>query len=75
MSLCRKCEPGLSKVCRRYASLKLKNDDREQLFLNQSDFLAGELADSNGLIGIPVSYDMAWQRRNGGHNSNTGHGQ
>ena len=23
---------------------------------------------------MPVSYDMAWQRRNGGHNSNTGHG-
>ncbi|XP_068756051.1 uncharacterized protein [Montipora capricornis] len=35
---------------------------------------AGKVADSNGLIGIAVSYDMAWQRRNGGHNSNTGHG-
>lgn len=31
-------------------------------------FLAGEVADNNGLIGIPVLYDMAWQRRNGGYN-------
>ena len=37
-------------------------------------FLAGEVADNNGLIGIHVSYDMAWQRRNGGHSSNIGHG-
>ena len=43
-------------------------------FLHPFDFLAGEVADSNGLIGIAVSYDMAWPRRNGGHNFNTGHG-
>jgi len=55
-------------------SLKLKNDIKQNLFINQFYFLAGEVADSNGLIGIPASYDMAWQRRNGGHNSNTGHG-
>ncbi|XP_078380315.1 uncharacterized protein LOC144663289 [Oculina patagonica] len=35
---------------------------------------AGGAADENGLIGVAVSYDMAWQRRNGGHSSNTGHG-
>ena len=32
------------------------------------------MPDENGLVGIAVSYDMAWQRRNGGHSSNTGHG-
>ena len=32
------------------------------------------MADENGLIGIGVSYDMAWQRRNGGYSSSTGHG-
>ena len=38
-------------------------------------FLTGRgTADQNDLIGIAVSYDMAWQRRNGGHSSNTGHG-
>ena len=34
----------------------------------------GGTADQNDLIGVAVSYDMAWQRRNGGHSSNTGHG-
>lgn len=37
-------------------------------------FKGGGTADQNGLIGIAVSYDMAWQRRNGGHSSSTGHG-
>ena len=37
-------------------------------------FTAGGTADENGLIGVAVSYEMAWQRRNGGHSSNTGHG-
>ena len=37
-------------------------------------FLGGGIADQNGLLGIAVSYDMAWQRRNGGHSSTTGHG-
>jgi hypothetical protein len=31
-------------------------------------------ADSNGLIGFPVSYDMGWQKRGKGHNSLTGQG-
>ena len=31
------------------------------------------MADQNDLIGVAVSYDMAWQRRSGGHTSNTGH--
>ena len=32
------------------------------------------MTDENGLVGIAVSYNMAWQRRNGGHSSDTGHG-
>jgi hypothetical protein len=31
-------------------------------------------ADENGLVGIPVSYDMGWQKRGKGHNSMTGQG-
>ena len=31
-------------------------------------------ADSNGLIGFPVSYDMCWQKRGKRHNSLTGQG-
>lgn len=34
----------------------------------------GEVADENGLIGMPVSYDMGWQKRGKGHNSLTGQG-
>jgi predicted RNA binding protein with dsRBD fold (UPF0201 family) len=34
----------------------------------------GEVADENGLVGIPVSYDMGWQKRGKGHNSMTGQG-
>lgn len=34
----------------------------------------GEVADENGLVGIPVSYDMGWQKRGKGHNSLTGQG-
>ena len=34
----------------------------------------GAVADENVLIGIGVFYDMAWQRRNGGYSSSTGHG-
>ena len=29
----------------------------------------GEVADENGLIGTPVSYDMGWQKHGKGHNS------
>jgi hypothetical protein len=36
--------------------------------------LNGETTDENGLIGIPVSYDMGWQKRGKGHNSLTGQG-
>ena len=32
------------------------------------------IADSNGLIEFPVSYDMGWQKRGKGHNSLTGQG-
>ena len=32
------------------------------------------MADENGLIGIGVSYDKAWRRRNGGYSSSTDHG-
>ena len=35
---------------------------------------AGGTGDQNSLIGAAVSYDMASQRCNGGHSSNTGHG-
>lgn len=52
-------------------SLKLKNHNKKTLFLNQFDFLAGEVAENNGLIRILISYDMAWQRRNGGHDPPT----
>ena len=36
--------------------------------------LAGENVDENGLIGLPVSYDMGWQKRGKGLNSLTGQG-
>ena len=36
--------------------------------------LAGAEPDETGLIGVPVSYDMGWQKRGKGHNSLTGQG-
>ena len=36
--------------------------------------LSGAASDKDGLVGIPVSYDMGWQKRGKGHNSLTGQG-
>ena len=34
----------------------------------------GAVLDDKGLVGIPCSYDMGWQKRGRGFNSLTGHG-
>ena len=36
--------------------------------------MSGAASDKDGLVGIPVSYDMGWQKRGKGHNSLTGQG-
>ena len=34
--------------------------------------LSGAASDKDGLVGIPVSYEIEWQKRGKGHNSFTG---
>ena len=48
---------------------------KENMNMEMNDaVLDGAEPDDNGLIGIPVSYDMGWQKRGKGHNSLTGQG-
>ncbi|CAB4007536.1 Hypothetical predicted protein, partial [Paramuricea clavata] len=48
---------------------------KENMNMEMNDAVVdGAEPDVNGLIGIPVSYDMGWQKRGKGHNSLTGQG-
>ena len=40
----------------------------------ENALLNGTEPDASGLVGIPVSYDMGWQKQGKGHNSLTGQG-
>ena len=48
---------------------------KENMQIERDNALSsGAASDKDGLVGIPVSYDMGWQKRGKGHNSLTGQG-
>lgn len=55
-------------------NVKIGKFSTSQYNVRSQSYLGGAKTDEDGLIGIGVSYDMAWQRTNGGYSSNTGYG-
>ena len=71
ISTFKKREREVGKATETLAKKSCKESIAEE---REKAILAGENVDENGLIGLPVSYDMGWQKRGKGHNSLTGQG-
>ena len=71
ISTFKKREREVGKATETLAKKSCKESIAEE---REKAILAGENVDENSLIGLPVSYDMGWQKRGKGHNSLTGQG-